>query len=155
MKKLLFVLTFLFTTIISNSHASNLISDQWGVVVKVTPITQTTTFQTPRYKKVCQQKNNSEQKMANMIIGGLVGSVIGNQVSDRHGAGTVGALFGTLIGADKSNYPRKINCYEETYYITETQNYTSHYRLKVRTRNGYQIINSKYLYNVHDIIQLN
>ena len=32
-----------------------------------------------------------------MIIGGLVGSVIGNEISNKHGAGTIGALFGTLI----------------------------------------------------------
>lgn len=154
MKKILLLLTIIFTTSSSFSFSSNLYSENWGVVVKVTPITKINTFKKPRYKTICSENNNSSQRTANMIIGGLVGSVIGNEISNKHGAGTIGALFGTLIGADHSDYPRISHCHQESYFITETERFISHYKIKVRTKNGYKIIRSQEHYNLHDIITL-
>ena len=155
MKKLSLLLIIIFSFSSSFSFSSNLYSENWGVVVKVTPITKTNTFKKPRYRTVCSENNYSDQRTANMIIGGLVGSVIGNEISNKHGAGTIGALFGTLIGAEQSNMPYKSDCYQETYYVTETERFITHYRLKVRTRNGYKIVHSEDHYNVHDIISVN
>ena len=117
MKKLSLLLIIIFSFSSSFSFSSNLYSENWGVVVKVTPITKTNTFKKPRYRTVCSENNYSDQRTANMIIGGLVGSVIGNEISNKHGAGTIGALFGTLIGAEQSNMPYKSDCYQETYFL--------------------------------------
>ena len=155
MKKLLFILTIILSTNSTFSYASSFTNDNWGVVVKVKPVSQTSTYKKPRYKEVCYQNNNSSQRTANMIIGGLVGSVVGNQISNKDGAGTIGAVFGSLIAADRYNYPSTSNCYEETFYTTETHKTISHYKIKVRTKNGYRVINSAHSYNIHDIIQLN
>ena len=154
MKKILLLFTIIFTVLSSVAFSANQYSENWGVVVKVTPITETNTFKKPRYKTICSENNYSSQRTANMIIGGLVGSVIGNEISNKHGAGTIGALFGTLVGAEQSNYPITSHCHQETYYITETERFISHYKIKVRTKNGYKIIRSQERYNVHDIITL-
>ena len=99
MKKILLLFTIIFTTLASFSFSSDLYHENWGVVVKVTPIKETKTLKKPKYRTVCRENNYSGQRTANMIIGGLVGSVIGNEIKNKHGAGTIGALFGTLIGA--------------------------------------------------------
>ncbi|MDC3141312.1 hypothetical protein OBA40_08165 [Alphaproteobacteria bacterium] len=155
MKNLLMIFILLITTNATITFASSLRNDDWGVVIKVKPISHTSTYNKPRYKKVCHYNNNSSQRTANMIIGGLIGSVVGNQISNKDGAGTIGAVFGSLIGADQTNYPTTSNCYEEKFYTTETYNTISHYKIKVRTRNGYRVINSPHSYNIHDIIPLN
>ena len=155
MKKILFLLTITLLTNSTFSYASSYTNDNWGVVIKVKPISHSSTYKKPTYKKVCYQNNNSSQITANMIIGGLVGSVVGNQISNKDGAGTIGAVFGSLIAADRSNYPSTSNCHEETFYTTETHKTISHYKIKVRTKNGYRVINSRHSYNIHDIIQLN
>ena len=155
MKNLLMIFILLITTNATITFASSLRNDDWGVVIKVKPISHTSTYNKPRYKKVCHHNNNSSQRTANMIIGGLIGSVVGNQISNKDGAGTIGAVFGSLIGADQTKYPTTSNCYEEKFYTTESYNTFSHYKIKVRTRNGYRVINSPHSYNIHDIIPLN
>ena len=154
MKKILLLFTIIFTTLTSFSFSSDLYNENWGVIVKVTPITETNTLKKPRYRTVCRENNYSGQRTANMIIGGLVGSVIGNEISNKHGAGTIGALFGTLIGAEHNDYPRSAHCHQETYYITETERFISYYKIKIRTKNGYKTIRSQERYNLHDIITL-
>ncbi len=155
MKNLIMIFIFLITTNATFSFASSLRNDDWGVVIKVKPVSQTSTYKKPRYKKVCYQNNNSSQRTANMIIGGLIGSVVGNQISNKDGAGTIGAVFGSLIGAEQTNYPTTSNCYEEKFYTTESYNTISHYKIKVRTKNGYRVIHSPHSYNIHDIIPIN
>ena len=155
MKKLLLIFITLYVFNVSLSHGSSYRSGDWGVVVKVTPISEQKIYQKPRYKKVCHKNNNHDQKTANMIIGGIVGSVIGNHISGKDGAGTIGAVFGSLIGSEHGNSYETVNCYEETFYTTEVQNIISYYRIKVRTRNGFMRIKSSHSYNVHDVISLN
>ena len=155
MKNLIFILTIFISINSTLSHASSLRNNNWGVVINVKPISQSSTYNKPRLKTVCYENNNSNQRTANMIIGGLVGSVIGNQISNKDGAGTIGAVFGSLIGADRVHYQTTSNCYEKTFYTTEHYKTISHYKIKVRTKNGYRIITSPHSYNIHDIIQLN
>ena len=155
MKKLLLIFITLLVSNISVSYGSNFRSDNWGVVIHVTPINEQITYQKPRYKKVCHKNNNYDQKAANMIIGGIVGSVIGNNISGKDGAGTIGAVFGSLIGADYANNSQILNCHEEMFYTTEIQNTISYYRIKIRTKNGFKLIKSFHSYNIHDVIRLN
>ena len=38
-----------------------------------------------------------------MIIGGLLGSAVGNKLSDSNGAGSAGAVAGALLGREHAN----------------------------------------------------
>ena len=40
-----------------------------------------------------------------MIIGGLIGSAIGNKMSDNDGAGAAGTVAGALIGREHAKQP--------------------------------------------------
>ena len=71
-----------------------------------------------------------------MAVGGLIGSVIGNKLSDVHGAGTIGALFGSMMAIDNSSSYVSETCQEKTFYRNKRVNHFSHYNLRVRTKRG-------------------
>ena len=100
MKKIIIItiLTYLFNTSISIATD---FSSKWGVVIDVTPISITTNFSEPDRRLVCKKSHNyNSSNFADIAVGGLIGSVIGNKISDVHGAGTIGALFGSMIALD-------------------------------------------------------
>ena len=41
--------------------------------------------------------------LGDIAIGGLIGSAIGNKLSDEHGAGSLGALFGAAAAMDRAS----------------------------------------------------
>ena len=47
---------------------------------------------------------------------------VGPTIADDIKKNSFFAVFGSLIGADQTNYPTTSNCYEEKFYITETYN---------------------------------
>ena len=155
MKKLILVTISL---ILSNASLS--LGDQfrsnWGVVISVIPIFTTTNYSQPNTKVFCNKSRQSQSNnFANIAVGGLIGSVIGNKLSDTHGAGTIGALFGSMIAMDSPNNIVNKTCYEKTIYTNQTITKLSHYNIKVRTRRGIHNIQSLNSYNVHDVIYLN
>ena len=155
MKKLILVTIFL---ILSNASLS--LGDQfrsnWGVVISVIPIFTTTNYSQPNTKVFCNKSRQSQSSnFANIAVGGLIGSVIGNKLSDTHGAGTIGALFGSMIAMDNPNNIENKTCYEKTIYTNQKITKLSHYNIKVRTRRGIHNIQSLTSYNVHDVIYLN
>ena len=90
---------------------------KWGVVISVTPISITTNYSEPYTKVFCNKRNQSRlNNFADIAVGGMIGSVIGNKLSDVHGAGSIGALFGSLIAIDNSKTHQVENCYEKTIY---------------------------------------
>ena len=155
MKKLILVTISL---ILSNASLS--LGDQfrsnWGVVISVIPIFTTTNYSQPNTKVFCNKSRQSQSNnFANIAVGGLIGSVIGNKLSDTHGAGTIGALFGSMIAMDNPNNIVNKTCYEKTIYTNQKITKLSHYNIKVRTRRGIHNIQSLTSYNVHDVIYLN
>ena len=92
MKKLLIItLTIIFSNA-SLSHAGQFKS-RWGVVIGVNPVNVTSNYSEPYKRVICQKsRHRNPNNFANMAVGGLIGSVIGNKLSDVHGAGTIGAL---------------------------------------------------------------
>ena len=155
MKKLIFTTIFLILTNTSISLGDQFRS-KWGVVISVIPVSITSNYSEPYTRVFC---NKSRQKQANnfanIAVGGLIGSVIGNKLSDSHGAGTIGALFGSMIAMDSPNKNQNETCYEKTIYNNKKITKISHYKMKVRTRRGIQNIQSLTPYNVHDVIYLN
>ena len=88
-----------------------------GVVRSAEPIYVTQVQKTPIREQVCRsetvpvfsqpgsggsRKGDDHEELEGLIAGGLVGSVIGNAVSDEPGAGTAGAVVGALIGRQQA-----------------------------------------------------
>ena len=101
------------------------------------------------------EHTNNFNKLSDMALGGLIGSVVGNKISNNHGAGTIGAVFGSLIAAGNTQQYITQNCSEYTYYSNKTVQQFSHYNIKVRTKRRVLNIKSNEHYNVHDVIYFN
>ncbi|MEC7172833.1 MAG: glycine zipper 2TM domain-containing protein, partial [Pseudomonadota bacterium] len=83
-----------------------------GTVTKSDPIRTSYIRKTPSDEKVCETQevpvygqasagsNNENSDLGAMIIGGVIGSAIGNKTSDQDGAGAAGAVVGALLGRE-------------------------------------------------------
>ena len=151
MKKIIFAF-ILIITFSSNAFSDHSYND-WGVVVNVKPIYYNQVINKPTTYKTCTSLYQRKPKLENIIIGGLIGSVIGNQISNNHGAGTMGAVVGSIFAADNDSY--NTSCKYSSSYIKENRRVFSHYKIKVRTNRGFKIINSNNHYSIHDIIYFN
>ena len=69
--------------------------------------------------------------VGDVVIGGLIGSAIGNKLSDKHGAGSLGALFGAVTAMDRSSDKRRV-CHNQTSYRKTTEDIADHYLVHVR-----------------------
>ena len=155
MKKI-FLLTIIFIFTNNSILFAGQYKSKWGVVISVTPISITTNYSEPYTKVFCNKSRQTQSNnFANIAVGGLIGSVIGNKISDTHGAGAIGALFGSMIAMDSPNKIENETCYEKTIYTNQKITKLSHYNIKVRTRKGIHNIQSLTSYNVHDVIYLN
>ena len=85
--------------LISGSVSANTSSETvLGDVISVIERTREVIRQTPLTERVCEDKDvpvygsNGQQKndLGSMIIGGIIGSAIGNKMSDSEGAGAAG-----------------------------------------------------------------
>ncbi|MFL2844781.1 MAG: hypothetical protein ACJ0BO_00805 [Candidatus Puniceispirillaceae bacterium] len=85
-----------------------------GTVVDTITLTSTYVRKTPTDKRACrnddvpiyaQQEGASE--IGSMIIGGLIGSAVGNKFSNNDGAGAAGTVAGALIGREHSKNKQK------------------------------------------------
>ena len=155
MKKLIIIT---LTIIFSNASLSlaGQFKSRWGVVIGVNPVNITYNYQETYTRFVCEKfRHRNPNNFANMAVGGLIGSVIGNKLSDVHGAGTIGALFGSMMAIDNSSNYSSETCQEKTFYRNKRVNQFSHYNLRVRTKRGIINIQSSTPYSVHDIIYLN
>ena len=101
--------------LISGSVSANTSSETvLGDVISVIERTREVIRQTPLTERVCEDKDvpvygsDGQQKndLGSMIIGGIIGSAIGNKMSDSEGAGAAGTVAGAIIGkttADEAN----------------------------------------------------
>lgn len=78
-----------------------------GKVKDVEILTSTYIRKTPVEEKICSvedvpiyEESKGGDELGGLIIGGLLGSAVGNQISGADGAGTVGAVTGALIGRE-------------------------------------------------------
>ena len=85
-----------------------------GTVVDTITLTSTYVRKTPTDKRTChnqdvpiyaQQEGASE--IGSVIIGGLIGSAVGNKFSNNDGAGAAGTVAGALIGREHSKNKQK------------------------------------------------
>ena len=155
MKKIIFATIIFVITNISISYAQQFRA-KWGVVMSVTPVTVISNYSEPYTKVYCKKSYRKQAtNFTDIAVGGLIGSVIGNTLSDRHGAGSVGALFGSMLAVNNPNRSLSETCYEKTYYSNKKISKFSHYNIQVRTKRRIINIQSTTPYNVHDVIYLN
>ena len=155
MKKIIFATIIFVITNISISYAQQFRA-KWGVVMSVTPVTVISNYSEPYTKVYCKKSYRKQAtNFTDIAVGGLIGSVIGNTLSDRNGAGSVGALFGSMLAVNNPNRSLSETCYEKTYYSNKKISKFSHYNIQVRTKIRITNIQSTTPYNVHDVIYLN
>ena len=87
------------------SMADTRIESVLGTVTSVDTVTQSYIRKTPRDERICEIKEvpvygeaSQGDEIGSMIIGGLLGSAVGNKFSDANGGGAAGAVAGALLG---------------------------------------------------------
>ena len=129
-----------------------------GTVTNSDPIRTSYIRKTPSDERVCETQdvpvygqasagnNNENSDLGAMIIGGVIGSAIGNKTSDQEGAGAAGAVVGALLGrehAKKKNqggqqiigYRQREVCNVRTVMIEETIQEITGYRTRIEVDN--------------------
>ncbi len=91
--------------------------------------------------------------MGDVIVGGLVGSAIGNKLSDKHGAGSLGALFGAVTAMDRSSSKRSV-CHDLTSFRKTTEDIPDHYLVNVQADGRNLTFRSNHRYRVNQRVSL-
>ena len=85
-----------------------------GTVVDTITLTSTYVRKTPTEKRICRNddvpiyaQEEGASEIGSMIIGGLIGSAVGNKFSNNDGAGAAGTVAGALIGREHSKNKQK------------------------------------------------
>ncbi|MGB1962061.1 MAG: hypothetical protein ACPHUB_06310 [Candidatus Puniceispirillaceae bacterium] len=79
-----------------------------GTVTKSDPIRSSYVRKTPKDERVCRtedvpiygESKSGQSDLGAMIVGGLIGSAIGNKLSDNEGAGAAGTVAGAILGRE-------------------------------------------------------
>ena len=79
-----------------------------GTVTKSDPIRSSYVRKTPKDERVCRTEDvpiygepqSGQSDLGAMIVGGLIGSAIGNKLSDNEGAGAAGTVAGAILGRE-------------------------------------------------------
>lgn len=119
-----------------------------GTVTKVDTLTQSYIRKTPKDERICSIEEvpvygeaQQGDEIGSMIIGGLLGSAVGNKLSDANGGGAAGAVAGALLGrqhAKKSTqqgdivgYRQQEVCQTKRVVLEEEVTKITGYRLQV------------------------
>ena len=79
-----------------------------GTVTKSDPIRSSYVRKTPKDERVCRTEDvpiygepeKAQSDLGAMIVGGLIGSAIGNKLSNNDGAGAAGTVAGAILGRE-------------------------------------------------------
>jgi uncharacterized protein YcfJ len=107
---LIFPLSLGFSSAVAETRVETVV----GTVVDTITLTSTYVRKTPTDKRTCRNDEvpiyaNEEgaSEIGSMIIGGLIGSAVGNKFSNTDGAGAAGTVAGALIGREHSKNKQK------------------------------------------------
>lgn len=127
-----------------------------GTITRSDPIMASYIRKTPSDQRVCETQDvpvygeasagNNESDLGAMIIGGVLGSAIGNKASDNEGAGAAGAVVGAILGREhaKNNksggqkvigYRQQEVCNIRKVMIEETVEEVTGYRHRIEVDN--------------------
>lgn len=119
-----------------------------GTVTKVDTLTSTYTVKTPKDERICEirdvpiySEGQKSDELGSMIIGGLLGSAVGNKLSDNNGAGAAGAVAGALLGRSQANknaksgeivgYRQQESCETKRVILEEVRSKITGYRVQI------------------------
>ena len=95
------LVTLSATAVVAETRLENVL----GTVTKVDTLTQSYIRKTPKDERICSIEEvpvygeaQQGDEIGSMIIGGLLGSAVGNKLSDANGGGAAGAVAGALLG---------------------------------------------------------
>ena len=146
-----------------------------GTVSGADPIRTSYIRKTPKDERVCQTQDvpvygeaagNNESDLGAMIIGGVIGSAIGNKTSDNEGAGAAGAVVGALLGREhaKKNqgggqqiigYRQQEVCNIRTVMTEQTVEEITGYRVRIEIDGKIISLESKRPRNMGERIEVN
>ena len=126
----IFSLPAVFSLMVAGTIAAPTASAEKRIETAIGTVTQsdalTTSYirETPTDQRTCRNENvpiygKAEEQSSDlgaMIIGGLIGSAVGNKMSDNEGAGAAGTVAGALLGrehAKKKQAGQKIVGYNQ------------------------------------------
>jgi hypothetical protein len=101
---------------VTGAMAETRIETVIGNVTRSDPMMTSYIRKTPSDEGVCdiqevpvygEAKSGGESDLGAMIIGGVLGSAIGNKTSDSEGAGAAGAVVGALLGREHAKNQQK------------------------------------------------
>jgi uncharacterized protein YcfJ len=86
-----------------------------GTVTSSSAIMNSYIRKTPKDERVCRTQDvpiygetkSGESDLGAMIVGGLIGSAIGNKLSDNNGAGAAGTVAGAILGREHAKKSQK------------------------------------------------
>ncbi len=117
MKSIYFSLAMLLFLTPGSVYATTSSETVVGEVISVMERTREVIRQTPVTERICEDRDvpvygNNEQpasELGSMIIGGIIGSAIGNKFSDSEGAGAAGTVAGAILGKETANQANEKN----------------------------------------------
>ena len=133
---------------LSPALAETRIETVLGTVTKVDTLTSTYTVKTPKDERICEirdvpiySEGQKSDELGSMIIGGLLGSAVGNKLSDNNGAGAAGAVAGALLGRSQANknaksgeivgYRQQESCETKRVILEEVRSKITGYRVQI------------------------
>jgi len=145
-----------------------------GTVNNVEILTSTYIRKTPVAERVCKiedvpiygqnQNSGEDTELGSMIIGGLIGSAVGNQLTDADGAGTFGAVTGAILGREHNKNKQKSSnivgyrqeevCTIEKSTREERVEEVTGYRLTIDVNDEVVTLKSSQRYDVGDLINI-
>ena len=145
-----------------------------GTVNNVEILTSTYIRKTPVSERVCKiedvpiygqnQNSGEDTELGSMIIGGLIGSAVGNQLTDADGAGTFGAVTGAILGREHNKNKQKSSnivgyrqeevCTIEKSTREERVEEVTGYRLTIDVDDEVVTLKSSQRYDVGDLINI-
>ncbi len=98
----------LFVAMLGTATAETRVETVLGTVTKSDPIRSSYVRKTPQDEQFCRtedvpiygESKSGQSDLGAMIVGGLIGSAIGNKLSDNEGAGAAGTVAGAILGRE-------------------------------------------------------
>ncbi len=170
-KAIFFSALSLGVLISASTGAETRVESVLGTVTNVDQLTSSYTVKTPTDERICEVRDipvysegQRSDELGSMIIGGLLGSAVGNKLSDNNGAGAAGAVAGALLGRSHANntaqsgeivgYKQQEVCENRRVVLEEVKTRITGYRLQVEADGRILTIETSKPYGLNDRVEL-
>jgi uncharacterized protein YcfJ len=156
---------------ITGASAETRIETVIGTVIQSDAIKSSYIRKTPQDERICRTQDvpiygtakNGQSDLGAMIVGGLIGSAIGNKLSDKDGAGAAGTVAGAIIGREhaKNNqqgpivgYRQENVCEVQTVMTEQTVEEITGYRNRIEVDGRIVTIETARPFNRNDRVEI-